>query len=214
MITLYFVRHGQTVWNESGRYQGSTEVALSALGKKQAKLTAHWFEGISLNGIISSSLGRAMETAKEIAKLKSMNVEVIDALQELHFGDWEGKTFEEIEHCWPGMIEEMYHHPELLQLPHGESFADLQRRTIQAVEEIIDRGDNKTYVIVSHGAAIRAIICGLFIILRIIFQSDLQILDNGILLLETSVARKRISEHVKLLLKLKQNGQICTFTVS
>ena len=82
MITLYFVRHGQTVWNESGRYQGSTEVALSALGKKQAKLTAHWFEGISLNGIISSSLGRAMETAKEIAKLKSMNVEVIDALQE------------------------------------------------------------------------------------------------------------------------------------
>lgn len=52
-----------------------------------------------------------METAKEIAKLKSMNVEVIDALQELHFGDWEGKTFEEIEHCWPGMIEEMYHHP-------------------------------------------------------------------------------------------------------
>ena len=44
MITLYFVRHGQTVWNESGRYQGSTEVALSALGKEQAKLTAHWSE--------------------------------------------------------------------------------------------------------------------------------------------------------------------------
>ena len=94
MITLYFVRHGQTVWNESGRYQGSTEVALSALGKEQAKLTAHWFEGIFLNGIISSSLGRAMETAKEIANLKSMNVEVVDAFQELHFGDWEGKTFE------------------------------------------------------------------------------------------------------------------------
>ena len=55
----------------------------------------------------------------------------------------------------------MYHHPELLQLPHGESFADLQRRTVQAVEEIIDRGDNKTYVIISHGAAIRTIICGL-----------------------------------------------------
>lgn len=90
-----------------------------------------------------------------------MNVEVVDALQELHFGDWEGKTFEEIEHYWPGMIEEMYHHPELLQLPHGESFADLQRRTVQAVEEIIDRGDNKTYVIISHGAAIRTIICGL-----------------------------------------------------
>ena len=59
------------------------------------------------------------------------------------------------------MIEEMYHHPELLQLGHGESFADLQRRTVQAVEEIIDRGDNKTYVIISHGAAIRTIICGL-----------------------------------------------------
>ena len=69
MITLYFVRHGQTVWNESGRYQGSTEVALSALGKEQAKLTAHWFEEIFLNGIISSSLGRAMDCSCLTASL-------------------------------------------------------------------------------------------------------------------------------------------------
>ena len=64
MITLYFVRHGQTVWNESGRYQGSTEVALSALGKEQAKLTAHWFEEIFLNGDLACAVGRRLRQVR------------------------------------------------------------------------------------------------------------------------------------------------------
>lgn len=161
MIILYFIRHGQTIWNESGRYQGSTEVPLSNLGIAQAKCAAKWFEKIALDGIISSNLGRAVKTAEEIAKIKNLKVETIAGLQELHFGDWEGKTFDEIEHQWPGMINEMYHNPESLRLPRGESFVELQQRALRAVNEIINRGDNKTYAIISHGAAIRAVICGL-----------------------------------------------------
>lgn len=46
MITLYLVRHGQTVWNSSGRYQGRTDVPLSDLGLDQARQTALWFKDV------------------------------------------------------------------------------------------------------------------------------------------------------------------------
>ena len=83
------------------------------------------------------------------------------ALQELCFGDWEGKTFSEIDQLWPGMISEMYHHPDQLRLPHGESFRDCQARTMAFMKELLSRGDHKSYAIVSHGAALRTIICAM-----------------------------------------------------
>ena len=161
MITFYFIRHGQTIWNESGRYQGTTDVTLSELGYEQAKKTAERFKDIHLDGIISSTLDRAFQTAKNINQFHQLEIEKNDLLQELHFGEWEGLTYEEIETKWPGMIDEMYHHPENLRLPHGESFSDMQNRAMKMMNDIIGRGDDKTYVIVSHGAAIRTMICGL-----------------------------------------------------
>lgn len=161
MITFYFIRHGRTLWNHSGRYQGITDVPLNDIGKKQAVLTAQRLKDISFDEIISSDLVRARETAEAIAELHGKDVRVMKAFQELSFGDWEGLTFEEIERKWPGMIAEMYHHPDTLRLPHGESFGDLQKRTMAALKDIISEGDNKTYAIISHGAAIRTILCGL-----------------------------------------------------
>ena len=66
MITFYFIRHGQTIWNKSGRYQGTTDVPLSELGYEQSKKTAERLKNIHLDGIISSTLDRAFQTAKSI----------------------------------------------------------------------------------------------------------------------------------------------------
>ena len=160
MITFYFIRHGETVWNKSGRYQGSTDVSLSDLGYKQAALTKERLKDIHLDSVISSPLDRAVKTAEGIAESHNLELEKNDLLQELHFGDWEGLTFEEIENKWSGMIDKMYRHPDNLRLPNGETFSDMQKRTMTAMKDIISRGDDKTYAVVSHGAAIRSIICG------------------------------------------------------
>lgn len=55
----------------------------------------------------------------------------------------------------------MYHDAGSLRLPHGESFEDCQKRCMEAVKGILQRGDNKSYAIVCHGAALRTIICAL-----------------------------------------------------
>ena len=59
MITLYLIRHGETEWNKSGRYQGSTDVALSDMGMAQAEKVASYFKDIPLDGVITSPLQRA-----------------------------------------------------------------------------------------------------------------------------------------------------------
>ncbi len=161
MITLYLIRHGETEWNKSGRYQGSTDVALSEAGLAQAEKVKEYFRNIPLDGVISSTLSRAKVTAQGIADTHDLPLETTPALKELCFGDWEGKSFSEIDVLWPGMMDEMYHAPDEVRLPHGESFLDCQKRTMAFIKELIARGDNKSYVIVSHGAALRTIICAM-----------------------------------------------------
>lgn len=164
MITLYLVRHGQTVWNSSGKYQGRTDVALSEKGLAQAEKTVERFRSVHLDGVIASPLMRAADTARGIAETHGLPLETDSRLMELSFGDWEGKTYDEIEKIWPGMIEAMYHDAGTLKLPNGESFEDCQTRCMEAVNEIIQRGDSKSYAIVCHGAALRTIICALILI--------------------------------------------------
>ena len=159
MITLYLVRHGETVWNKAGKYQGTADISLSELGEKQSEKTIQWFQDKKIDKVFSSPLKRAKVTAEGIAFATKASLEIKNDLRELCFGAWEGKTFLEIEEQWPGMIEDMYHNPEDLQIPDGETFRECQIRCMKAINEIISREDNKTYVIVCHGAALRTIIC-------------------------------------------------------
>ncbi len=161
MISFYLIRHGQTEWNSTGKYQGSTDVPLSKLGEEQAECAAAWFDTIHLDAIFSSPLCRAKKTAEALAARKQMEIQVMPEFQEISFGVWEGLTYEEIEARWPGEIDRMYNEPETLRIEKAETFQEVQDRTMKGIHEIIAKGDDKVYAIVSHGAAIRTILCGM-----------------------------------------------------
>lgn len=161
MISFYLIRHGQTEWNLIGKYQGSTDVPLSPLGVRQAELAARWFDTVELDAIFSSPLSRAKVTAQKLADRKQMAIRLVPEFQEICFGKWEGLTYEEIESKWPGAVEKMYNEPDALHIEDGETFQEVEDRTMKGIQDIIRMGDNKTYAIVSHGAAIRTILCGM-----------------------------------------------------
>lgn len=161
MISFYLIRHGQTEWNLTGKYQGSTDVPLSPLGIKQAELAARWFDGVELDAIFSSPLSRARVTAQKLADRQHMEVQIKSEFQEICFGKWEGLTYEEIEAQWPGAVEKMYNEPDSLHIEEGETFQQVEERTMKGIRDIIQLGDQKNYAIVSHGAAIRTILCGM-----------------------------------------------------
>lgn len=161
MTTFYLVRHGETTWNKTGRFQGKTDIHLSPKGKKQAEKLALWFKDKEIDAIYSSSLSRAVETAEPVSKILRLPILTSDELLELNFGQWEGKNFSEIESLWPGMMNRMMESPELISPPGGESYKDCENRVLQFLQSLSKEGEDQSFIIVSHGAAIRTMICGL-----------------------------------------------------
>lgn len=158
MTKIIFVRHGQTEWNVLGRYQGQTDVALSPLGIEQAEKLAAHFPVDKIEAVYSSDLARAMTTARCVADRFGLTVEPRPELRELNFGDWEGLTYDEIVAKWPDALENFFQHPDVLEIPHGESFPKLRERALACVEEIVSRHPDQTVAVFAHGAILRTIL--------------------------------------------------------
>jgi broad specificity phosphatase PhoE len=78
-------------------------------------------------------------------------------LSEIHCGQWEGLVRTEIEKRWPGMIELWEHRPDELRMPDGESFKQVQDRSVQALKEILEKEAGKSIAIVTHMLTIQLI---------------------------------------------------------
>ena len=158
MTRIIFVRHGETEWNKSGKYQGQTDVPLSAKGISQAEQLAKYFPAKEVAAIYASPLKRAFLTAECIGKSFGLEPIAVDNLRELSFGEWEGLTYEEIVSKWPDAMENFLTHPDILKIPGGETFAEVQQRAMLAIEKIVKENQGKTAVVVAHGAVLRTII--------------------------------------------------------
>lgn len=160
MTRLYLVRHGETVWNESGKFQGHSDIALSAKGKEQAQKLAKALAQEKISAIYASDLMRARETAEIIAAPHGLPVNVVPALREIDFGAWEGLTYAEIKERFPESLMAWIRRPGSQLIPEGESFARLKARAYGATVELVRRHPGETILFVTHGGTIRAIICG------------------------------------------------------
>ena len=163
MTRLIFVRHGQTEWNKSGRYQGQSDVALSEEGLAQARCLAEHFPADRLDAIYASDLSRAMVTAGIVAERFHLPVRKEAAFRELSFGDWEGLTYQEIVSGWPEAMENFLLHPDILEVPRGETFARVQKRAMERIWKIVAEHEPKdhTVAIFAHGAVLRTILTSL-----------------------------------------------------
>ncbi|MBQ7514827.1 MAG: alpha-ribazole phosphatase [Schwartzia sp.] len=161
MIRLFFVRHGETEWNTTGKYQGQSDIALSDKGRRQAEALAAHFPAETLDAVYTSDLKRARVTAEILVNRFGCPLFPDKALQEIHFGDWEGHTYEEIVSKWPEQGANFFRAPEKLIVPHGESFPLLQERAMQKVQAIISENEGNNVAVVAHGAIIRTILATL-----------------------------------------------------
>ena len=158
MTKVVFIRHGQTEWNVNGRYQGQSDVPLSPTGKEQARLLAENFPVAHIDAIYASDLSRAMFTAQAVADKFNLPVQPEPAFRELCFGDWEGLTYAEITSQWPDAMSNFINHPDIMDIPNGENFPEVQARAMKRLNEIIALHDGQTIVITAHGAVLRTIL--------------------------------------------------------
>ncbi len=159
MTRLILIRHGQTVWNKIGRYQGQANIELSELGQQQAIQLGKWFPYTDAKAVYASSLKRAMDTGRAVADKLGLEVVGCDELREISFGDWEGLTYDEIHAGWPEEHEGLFGRPDLTICPHGEGFARVQARAVAKLQKLLKKHEGETFVIAAHGGVNRTILC-------------------------------------------------------
>lgn len=148
--TLYFVRHGQTIWNVENKICGATDIELTELGHKQAIDTGKQIihEGIIADEILYSPLIRASATAKHISDLTGIPAREELRLKEQCFGKYEAtpRNGEEFKKAKAQFLN---------RYGDGESMLHLAQRIYNLLDEL--RVDEKTYILVAHNGIARVV---------------------------------------------------------
>jgi probable phosphoglycerate mutase len=149
MTSLYLVRHGETDWNAQRRIQGSTNIPLNAMGQAQAATTGRLLARREWDGIYSSPLSRAFETASIIAIEAHLDApRTIDAIVERNYGAAEGLNWEEIEARFPGDTP----------VPGRETHQEVADRVIPALVLLATSRPASALIVVTHGGVIRSVL--------------------------------------------------------
>lgn len=158
MTRLILVRHCTTICNEGGVLSGLTDSKLSEKGKLQANKLTEFLKNEKIDKIYTTPFSRTKETVKNLAKIKNIQIEESDLLNEINFGNFEGLSFKKIEKDYPKEFEKMIKEGFEYKYPSGESLIDTFHRVKNQIDIILEQNKNKSILICSHGGTIRNII--------------------------------------------------------
>lgn len=161
MTDLWLVRHGQTDWNLTGRWQGQSPDAptLNETGRAQALAARAQLQDGGFSALYASDLPRSRATAELLAEPLGLIVTLEPRLREINLGRWEGMLSDEIERQYPQELLERQRDPFHARAPGGESPQEVAERVLAAVTEIAARHPGASVLIVGHGISLAVIIC-------------------------------------------------------
>lgn len=212
-MNLLLVRHGETAWNREGRYQGRTDVPLSAVGEAQVQALGRRLAAIPIQVAIASPLARTLATARAILAQRSVTLETDPALIEISHGLWEGQLASDIELSHAEMLGTWRSRPDrhVPAGPGAETLGDVEERAWPVLVRTCARlGPDHTALIVAHDAVNRVLLCrvlGLPLTRVWMFRqapSSLNVL-SGSSLAELQVVRLNDAEHVAPLFQEAQH---------
>lgn len=148
---LILVRHAETDANRASRIQGQLDGPLNEHGRRQALDLAERFLDERPAAIYSSDLLRCRETAETIASELGIPVQETPLLREADFGQWEGKTAEEVREQFPDEYRERQRDPYSFQPPGGESKRQILDRVLPFLRELVVRHERTKVLVVTHG---------------------------------------------------------------
>jgi broad specificity phosphatase PhoE len=147
---ILLVRHGQSVWNADGRWQGQADPPLSDIGVDQAAAAADSDAVDGIGALYSSDLERARHTAQLLGVRLGLEPAVDVRLRERHAGAWEGRTRAEIDEGWPGFLESG-------RRPPGYEADDSVLSRVLDVLASIARAHGGDVLVVTHAGVVRTV---------------------------------------------------------
>ncbi len=158
---IFLVRHGETHWNLTRRFQGRTDVPLNQEGKNQARALALTLKDESLSAIYSSPLVRALETARLIKEFHpSTPLFEEEGLTEMDLGEFDGMEAAHWFAHYQDFLKAWRSTPGRLKMPGGESLQEVQIRAVDTLERVAKLyPSGSTLLLCSHNFVNRALLC-------------------------------------------------------
>jgi probable phosphoglycerate mutase len=159
MVTyITLLRHGETLWNATERWQGMAPVPLNDTGIEQAQNAAFHLQKAGITHIISSNFSRAYKTAAIVAEMLNLPHSVDPRWREIDVGRWQGMSWTEIK-TWDPEAYHLFTSVSYMEraFPNGETQVQHMQRTVEALESIIQDYANQHVLVVTHGGSIRCV---------------------------------------------------------
>ncbi len=159
-MKLILVRHGESKSNEGNRFTGQVDIPLSVLGEKQAEnLKEYILKNYQIDKIYSSSLTRAYDTVKPIAKALNLPITKVPDLKEIDGGEWEEQKIEDLEKNYPVAYKLWRENVGVARCVGGEDMKEVRARALKALIQIAEENEGKTILIGTHAGVLRTLEC-------------------------------------------------------
>ena len=159
-MQIHLIRHGRTDWNDLNHIQGKSDIPLNATGIAQAeelgnRLKEQHFKAAH---IYTSFLKRAKQTADIISDILNLPCDILDGLEEVNLGDWEGLSWDEVKLRFPERYGAFRNNRRYTKASGGESYEEMLLRVLPALKKLATACDEDV-IVVTHSAVIMALLC-------------------------------------------------------
>jgi alpha-ribazole phosphatase len=155
---IYLIRHGEIAGSEEFRYNGQTDIPLSAKGVRQYRALAERLREVPVAACYSSDLSRCVRGAEILTHGRETPLLLRNELRELSFGEWEGMTWNELTERFPEDWKNRMENFIIFRPPGGENLLDLRDRVVPLIREIVNGHPGEEVFVVGHGGANRIIL--------------------------------------------------------
>ena len=155
---LHLVRHGEVEGFEEKRYNGQSDVNLTAKGAAQLGFLQMRIRKLPIAAFYCSDLTRCVEGAKLLAAGYQLQPVEMPDLREIDAGDWQGMTWDEILKKHPKLWKRRLKDIANIPFPNGENLLDVAKRVRPVIQELTERHQGEEIVVVAHGGVNRIIL--------------------------------------------------------
>ncbi len=160
-LTLYFMRHGETEYSQSGGFCGSLDPDLTDEGLQMAIAFGKAYSKLDWTAAYVSPMKRTIATAKPLCDAIGIEMQLRDGLREIEYGEWEGRTQDDVQKNDLGRYTHWITEPSWNSPPNGETAVQIASRSQSVITEITQKYSQGNILVVSHKATIRIMLCGL-----------------------------------------------------
>lgn len=191
-LKIYFLRHGETEFSQTGNYCGDLDAELTPEGLEMAKAFADVYQTIAWEAVYVSPMKRAIATAKPLCDAAGVEMQIRPGLKEIAYGEWEGQTLNYVKQHFGEDYRRWRAEPAWNAPTGGETSVQIANRASSVITEIHEKHQAGNVLVVSHKATIRIMLCS-------ILGIDLGRYRDRINVLTTSITIIKLSEQGPML---------------